>query len=83
MINMETFQAYYRIDRREICFFHAVFESYEGLATVTTIDRELGLIRMSVSPGAENDVARIIRDLRSGGILIEETKAVWKESVKG
>lgn len=73
---METSQIYYRIDRREICFFHFIFEAYEGITTVTTIDPELGLVRLSVSPGAENDVATIIEDLIANGILIEKADPV-------
>jgi hypothetical protein len=72
---MVTTQIYYRVDRREICFFHFIFEAYEGLAMVTTIDPELGLVRLSVPPGAENDVDLIITDLRTNGILIEERGA--------
>ena len=73
---METRQLYYRIDRREICFFHSILEAYDGLATVTTLDPELGIVRLSVPSGAENDVARIIRELRADGILIEETDPI-------
>ena len=73
---METRQLYYRIDRREICFFHSILEAYDGLATVTTLDPELGIVRLSVPSGAENDVVRIIRELRADGILIEETDPV-------
>ena len=73
---MVTTQIYYRIDRREICFFQFLFEAYEGLATVTTIDPELGLVRVSVPPGAENDVALIIEDLSANGILIEKAEPV-------
>ena len=68
---MESVQRYYRIDRREICFFHAVVEAYEGLASVTTMDPRKGLVRLSVPAGAEPDVERIIQDLSAGGMLIE------------
>jgi len=76
---MVTTQIYYRIDRREICFFHSIFEAYEGLATITTIDPELGIIRVSIPPGAETDVALIIEDLSANGILIEKADPVLYE----
>ena len=60
------------MDRREICFLHYVFEAYDGLATVTTLDSDKGIIRLSLSPGSESEVRFIIADLKSMGILIED-----------
>ena len=68
---METTLKYFRIDRREICFVHFIFEACDGLATVTTIDPELGIVKLSVAPGAEGDTDSIIQDLKSTGIMIE------------
>jgi uncharacterized protein DUF4911 len=68
---LETTLKYFRIDRREICFVHFIFEACDGLATVTTIDPVLGIVRLSVAPGAEDDTDSIIRDLKSTGIMIE------------
>ena len=68
---METTLKYFRIDRREICFVHFIFEACDGLATVTTIDPELGIVKLSVAPGAEDDTDSIIQDLKSTGIMIE------------
>ena len=63
------------MDRREICFLHYIFEAYDGLATVTTIDPDTGMIQLSIAPGSEQDVALIMADLKSGGILIEEQRS--------
>ena len=60
------------MDRREICFLHYVFEAYDGLTTVTTLDPDMGIIQLSISPGSESDVKLIIADLKSMGILIED-----------
>jgi len=79
LVRMVTTKIYYRIDRREICFFHFIVEAYEGLATVTTIDPELGLVRVSVSPGGETDVEWIVEDVIANGIRIEKADPVLYE----
>jgi hypothetical protein len=37
-----------------------ILEAYEGIGQVTTIDPSLGLLRLSIAPGCEEDVARIL-----------------------
>ena len=68
---MDTIQRYYRVDRREIFFIQYIFEGYEGLATMSTVDPMRGGIRLSMPPGAETDVSEILKDLKASGILIE------------
>ena len=68
---MESVQKFFRIDRREICFLHWIVESYEGLATVTTIDPASGFVCLSISPGSEGEVAEILQELSAAGIMME------------
>ncbi len=35
---METIKKYYRIERKEICFLKFIFEAYDGIAMLTTVD---------------------------------------------
>jgi hypothetical protein len=37
-----------------------ILEAYEGIGLVTTLDPNLGLIEMSIAPGCEEEVARIL-----------------------
>jgi hypothetical protein len=76
---MKTTVKYFRIDRREICFIHFIFEACDGLATVTTIDPALGIIKLSIAPGAEDDTDSIILGLKSDGIMIETAEFVISE----
>ena len=66
----ETIKRYYRVDRREIAFLRFVFEAYEGLATIETLNPESGVIVFYIAPGCESDVDMILRDLK-GDILME------------
>jgi len=44
----------------EIHFLRFVLEGYEGLAVVTTLQPESGLIQLSIAPGCESDVETIL-----------------------
>ncbi len=67
---METISKYYRVDRREICFLRFIFEAYDGIAVVTTIDPQAGFVVLHISPGCEETVEMILRDLKKE-IMIE------------
>jgi Domain of unknown function (DUF4911) len=55
-----TIQRLYRVDRRRINLIKFVFEAYEGLAVVTTLDPETGLIALRIAPGCEKMAQEII-----------------------
>jgi hypothetical protein len=60
----------YRIDRRQISFIKFIFEAYDGVAVVTTLDPASGLISLAMAPGCEGVVNEVMADL-SRSILIE------------
>lgn len=68
---MKTIKKYLRVDRREIHFLKFIFEGYDGLASVTTLDPDLGIVLLSISPGCEGDVEMVLLDLQKD-ILIEQ-----------
>jgi len=67
----ETIKQRYRVDRREIAFIRFIVEAYDGLAIVTTLDPETGLIEFRIAPGCEQDVEMILQDLKSD-IMMEK-----------
>ena len=60
---MQTTQLNYRVDRRQISMIRFIFEAYEGIAVVTTLDAASGRIILSVAPGCETMVDHIMMDL--------------------
>ena len=68
---METIKKYYRIDRSEICFLKFIVEAYDGLAALTTVDPEAGIVILCIAPGCEADVEAILQELKKN-IIIEE-----------
>ncbi|MGD9188666.1 MAG: DUF4911 domain-containing protein [Desulfobacteraceae bacterium] len=67
---MRTTKQLYRVDRRQISMIRFIFEAYEGLAVVTTVDSAAGVVSLSVAPGCE-DTAKAIMDDLARDILIE------------
>jgi hypothetical protein len=67
---LESIKEYYRVDRREISFLRFIFEAYDGIATLTTIDPGSGIVVFYISPGCEEDVRMILQDLKKD-IMIE------------
>lgn len=51
---------YALVDRAKIGYLRFTLEAYEGIASVTTLDAALGLVRLNVAPGCEDDVERIL-----------------------
>lgn len=60
---MRTIRKYYRVDRRRINMLRFVFEAYEGIAVVTTLDPAQGLIVLAIAPGCEQIVQDVMVDL--------------------
>ena len=50
------------ISPSEIHFLRFVIEAYEGIGVVTTLDPALGLLQLSIAPGCEEDVDRILEE---------------------
>ena len=61
---METVKRYYRVDRREIAFIKFIFEAYDGIAGMRTTDPAKGIIKLHIAPGCEEQVDRILQDLK-------------------
>ena len=51
-------------------FVKFIFEAYDGIAVVETIDRPTSLIKLHVAPGCEQEVDDLINELKKE-ILIE------------
>jgi len=68
---VETTKKYYRVDRREIAFLKFIFEAYNGIMIMTTLDVKTGLVIFRIAPGCEPDVEMILQELKKH-IMIEE-----------
>ncbi|MGD9367125.1 MAG: DUF4911 domain-containing protein [Desulfobacteraceae bacterium] len=71
---LETSKQIYRVDRRQINVIRFIFEAYEGVAVVSTVDAATGLISLAVAPGCEAVAESVMDDLRKS-ILIEPAES--------
>jgi len=67
---LKTKKKYFRVDRRQIGFLKFIFEAYDGIVTITTVDPDQGVVLFCIAPGCENDVEMILQDLKKD-IMIE------------
>ncbi len=52
------------VRRRDVSYLKYIMEGYEGLATVTTIDRDRSVVRLSIVPDFVCDVNEIVEALK-------------------
>ena len=60
---METTKYLFKVDRREINYVKITIESYDGMAVVTTIDPNVALIELQISPGCETLIFELLDSL--------------------
>lgn len=71
---LENVTLFFRVDRAEIHYIKSVFEGYDHLCILTTIDAAKGLLAFIVTPNGADELRSIIGGIRhSEKIYIEET----------
>ena len=63
------------MDRKEIAFIKFIFEAYDGIAGLRTTDPAKGIIKLHIAPGSEEQVDRILQDLKKD-ILIQRLETI-------
>ncbi len=57
------------IDRKQICHLQWLLESYDGMASMRTINPAHGEIEISIAPGCEEEIFSLIRYLKGEGSI--------------
>ena len=60
-----------------IHLFTSIVEAYEGMGTVSTVDRKLALVRLHVAPGWESEAERVVAG-EAKRLGIQSHRASWK-----
>lgn len=50
-----------KVNPQDISFINKIFEAYNGLALVSTIDNKMGLIKITTTPDTYDDVVEILK----------------------
>jgi hypothetical protein len=70
---LQTVKQHYRVERSQIAFMKFIFEAYDGIALIETLDPDAGLIVLHIAPGCEPEVAVVLQDLEKD-ILMERVQ---------
>jgi hypothetical protein len=74
---MQSIRQVFIVDREQISYLRFTLESYDGMAVVTTIGPDPGLIQISISPGCETMVLELLDSLKKDeGLRIKQVPKV-------
>lgn len=51
-----------QVEPKDIAFLNKIFEGYDGLGIVSTLNRREGLVVLTVTPETKNDVIEILNN---------------------
>ncbi len=60
----------------EIHMLRFILEAYDGIALVTTLDADLGMVELSIAPGCEEEVVQIL-DAEEENLQL---RPIWQKS---
>lgn len=61
---MQTIHKLYRVEKSRIGFLKFIFEGYDNLAVLTTLDSTAGLVRLAIAPGCSSEAFAVMEDLK-------------------
>lgn len=63
---------YFLVNRRDVVYLKFILEAYEGMATMTTVQREGVIIRLTIPAGFAADIQELLAAV-SADIPLQET----------
>ena len=66
---LQPIKKYLRVDRKKIHLIRFILEGYDGIATLTTIDPQRGIVLLNIPPGCEDDVESVIREMKKTVVI--------------
>lgn len=71
MHKFDVIKRYISVPRHEIAYMQFIFESYEGLATLSTIDAGKGILMLSIPSCFAREVESLLQALRKEVSIID------------
>ena len=72
---LKTTSKFYSIEKKSVGFVKFIFEAYDGIAVVETVDRQASIIKLHIAPGCEGVVDDVLNELKKE-IFIEPVSEV-------
>ena len=63
MVSKDSIQWLLEVDKKEIAYIVSIFEGYDNLAIVRTIDAAQSIIELIISPDYLKDTSKLINEL--------------------
>jgi len=63
MVQTDSIQWLFEVDKKEIAYIVSVFEGYDNLAIVRTVDAEQSIIELIISPDYLGDTRQLVHAL--------------------
>jgi hypothetical protein len=76
--NMRTIKKLYNVDRKSVGYIKFIFEAYDGIAVVETIEPDSAVIMLHVAPGCEKDVENVVLELKKSMFMEPTAESVQK-----
>ncbi len=68
------YRKFFRIDRRDLAYLKFIIEAYEGIAVLSTVDREGPVVRIT-SPSSRAVELDLLLAALAGEVVMTEVKA--------
>lgn len=65
---------YFRVDRRDLVYLKFILEAYEGMSTLSTVDRQVTIVRLTIPAGFADDM-QLLLDSIGADISLTEAAA--------
>lgn len=62
---------YFRVDRRDLVYLKFILEAYEGMSTLSTVEKGGAIVSLTVPAGFAGDMAELINALQGEITLVE------------
>jgi hypothetical protein len=63
-ILLKSTRKLFQIERKSVSFIKFIFEAYDGLAIITTLDPYAAKIALYIAPGCELETERLLDELK-------------------
>ena len=67
----ETQARYFRVHRHDLVYLKFILEAYEGMFTLSTVEKSGVIVSLTVPAGFADDMAQLISALQSEITLVE------------
>jgi hypothetical protein len=62
---------YFRVDRRDLVYLKFILEAYEGMSTLSTVEKSGVIVSLTIPAGFVDDMAQLVGELQRELSLVE------------